>query len=586
MGDKACTNGVAVAIVEGANNKKNNQLLGGTPNPFFHSAFTEELTKEEEVEMGKRGSIQQPLDIIRKKGSGDSRRTVTLLGEVEVIDRGVAKRIKYGEIGVAFNAAVGLALYVINSIVYRSQNVNLFVGVAIFSIFMFISLMLIYYKNLSFAIARRLLKEINVVVILGCGLSIFIIDCTTSYNVFSPFLSFIFLFETILFVFLDALKKKSRKFVLSVGLLFVLLNTYNIFQLVFGSWHLNTVLFRYGSNETFYILKRPIKRSIFFQITIFSFHGVRTMLKDTKMELLMFATGNIYRKTGTDFKELKKDKEEENKSGREKVAIRSSITLLGKDEVIDEHLVTRIKWGQRGTSIFGLIGMIIYIIHYSIPEETQNNPNVFLTVLVFIFAGLMFLCLGIIYYKNISFSMAKRLLTEVNVIAILFLGFCNFLIDIFVPYNNFSWVMSLIYLLEITLFLFLDAIRKKHRVFVLSVGILFGILNIYNASELIFGNYYVGVVLFQYGSEHVFYRRSVQRSIFIQIFMFSFKGLKIMFQDKEMDLLMFATGNIYRKTGTSSKFVEHASFVKRIESERRISSEVQGDSGDGLRFQI
>ena len=125
MGDKACTNGVAVAIVEGANNKKNNQLLGGTPNPFFHSAFTEELTKEEEVEMGKRGSIQQPLDIIRKKGSGDSRRTVTLLGEVEVIDRGVAKRIKYGEIGVAFNAAVGLALYVINSIVYRSQNVNL-----------------------------------------------------------------------------------------------------------------------------------------------------------------------------------------------------------------------------------------------------------------------------------------------------------------------------------------------------------------------------------------------------------------------------------------------------------------------------
>ena len=128
--------------------------------------------------------------------------------------------------------------------------------------------------------------------------------------------------------------------------------------------------------------------------------------------------------------------------------------------------------------------------------------------------------------------------------------------------------MSLIYLLEITLFVFLDSIRKKHRVFVLSVGILFGILNIYNAIDLIFGNYYVGIVLFQYGSEHVFYRRSVQRSIFIQIFLFSLKGLKIMFQDKEMELLMFATGNIYRTTGTSSKYVEHASFVKRVESER------------------
>ena len=78
---------------------------------------------------------------------------------------------------------------------------------------MFFSVGMIYYKNVSFAIARRLLQETSVIVILGCGLSIFIIDCATSYYNASPFLTFIYLIETILFVFLDTLKNKSRLFV-------------------------------------------------------------------------------------------------------------------------------------------------------------------------------------------------------------------------------------------------------------------------------------------------------------------------------------------------------------------------------------
>ena len=83
-------------------------------------------------------------------------------------------------------------------------------------------------------------------------------------------------------------------------------------------------------------------------------------------------------------------------------------------------------------------------------------------------------------------------MAEVNVIAILILGVCNFVIDLAIPYNSYSWVMSLIYLLEVALFLFLDAVRHKHRAFVLAVGVLFGCLNVYNACELIFGDYYVG----------------------------------------------------------------------------------------------
>ena len=88
-----------------------------------------------------------------------SRRTVTLWGETEVVERGVLRRIKWGERGVAVSASLGLAIYIVNSIVYRSQSTVLFIGVAVFSLFMFASLAIVYYKNVSFAIARRLLKR-------------------------------------------------------------------------------------------------------------------------------------------------------------------------------------------------------------------------------------------------------------------------------------------------------------------------------------------------------------------------------------------------------------------------------------------
>ena len=108
------------------------------------------------------------------------------------------------------------------------------------------------------------------------------------------------------------------------------------------------------------------------------------MLKDTKMERMIFATGQIYRKSGTDIKHTDDEKAED-----EDLHVRNSVKLLGKEEQIDDHLLTRIKWGQRGSAIFACIGMLIYFVNYSVPRES-NSPSVLLNVLVFIFAGLMF----------------------------------------------------------------------------------------------------------------------------------------------------------------------------------------------------
>ena len=44
-----------------------------------------------------------------------------------------------------------------------------------------------------------------------------------------------------------------------------------------------------------------------------------------------------------------------------------------------------------------------------------------------------------------------------------------------------------------------------------------------------------------------------------------------MFKDNKMELLLFATGNIYRETGTASKEIEQKSFVQKVTVEKQKS---------------
>ena len=101
----------------------------------------------------------------------------------------------------------------------------------------------------------------------------------------------------------------------------------------------------------------------------------------------------------------------------------------------------------------------------------------------------------------------------------------------------------------------------------LIIGILFALLTMYCIFQRIFLGAEVGVILYQYGDDYVFRKRSIKRSIFIQIFLFSLNGMWTMFKDKKMEMMMFATGNIYRETGTASKYVEDREHSMRMRSE-------------------
>ena len=113
-----------------------------------------------------------------------------------------------------------------------------------------------------------------------------IIETGRPMHQLSPINGFIYMLIINIFVFMDAIKLKSRIFVIVAGSIFIILNSYNIYGTTLGDWDHGTILFKYtiqGNEYTF--MKRSTQRSIFLQIMLFGVNGVYTMLKDKKIEV-------------------------------------------------------------------------------------------------------------------------------------------------------------------------------------------------------------------------------------------------------------------------------------------------------------
>ena len=244
-------------------------------------------------------------------------------------------------------------------------------------------------------------------------------------------------------------------------------------------------------------------------------------------------------------------------------ARRTSIRLLGKVVELDEWLDWRVKYGQRGAAMNLAMVILLFVLN----DVFFSNENLPLFVVFTVLSVGFCICLGLIYYKNLSFAITRRLLKEVNVVVILVLAICIFIIDCVKPYNSFSPMNSFIYLIGVFFFAFIDAVKKKSRVFVLLVSVLATLITMWNIYDRTFNGSDAGVILFQYGDDYVFYKRSVQRACFLQILLFSLQGLWTMFKDKKMEMMVFATGNIYRETGTASKYVEDREHSVRMLNE-------------------
>ena len=105
----------------------------------------------------------------------------------------------------------------------------------------------------------------------------------------------------------------------------------------------------------------------------------------------------------------------------------------------------------------------------------------------------------------------------------------------------------------------MDAVILKSRYLIIGFGIVFVALNVYNVYANTLGDANTGIVLVKYsieGKSYTIMKRSTKRSIYLQVLLFSANGIYTTFVDKTMKLMVFATGNIYKSTGTSSEKVE------------------------------
>ena len=271
-------------------------------------------------------------------------------------------------------------------------------------------------------------------------------------------------------------------------------------------------------------------------------------------------TGNARSTAENELQLQKKDREANRNSWaeiyNETTALRKHKKLLGQEVQIDDGLEWRVKCAQRGAGLSALLTFICFIARQIIATIA--------------FGSLTLIFMGILYYKNFSFVVAKRLLQEIKVVIIFVFALCNWSIDIVRPAYSLAPLNGFFYTLIVSTFVFVDAVKVKSRMFVIAIGIIFVLANIHNVYNLIFGNWSQGVILFKYTiqeNDYTFMKRSIIRSIYLQVLLFSMNGIYTLLKDRKMELMVFATGNIYRETGTASKDVEDKQYSKKIKSE-------------------
>ena len=114
-----------------------------------------------------------------------------------------------------------------------------------------------------------------------------------------------------------------------------------------------------------------------------------------------------------------------------------------------------------------------------------------------------------------------------------------------------------------------DAVKVKSRMFVMGIGIMFILLNIYELYYRIFTDWDQGVALFKYTIQGDKYTvmNDYQTSNIHTNYVIQCKWHLYPIQRRKQKLMIFATGNIYRETGTASKKVEDKQYSMNIKSE-------------------
>jgi hypothetical protein len=466
----------------------------------------------------------------------------------------VWRRERRAEKLIAICALITLITFVLNSALFKGLNLVLQVIYILNFCVLCFGAGTVFYKNVSWYVLMRLMRELNVIAIILALFLLIVIDFVLPVNSMSQMNICVFGVGWFLFLVLDSINIKSRSFMTYTGTIMTLATLFNIYNLSFTNWDSGVVLLGPYLNGHV-LMKRSVKRTLYIQALAFSLNGWYTILKDKNQEMMIFVTGNIYRETGTD-KDHVSIRRNVNLSAR-------SIFLLGIQSEIDEHLPLREKRGEIIAGVWAAITILLYIAN----SAFSRGQNVPLNICMLVAFAFCFLGMVMIFYKNISWVLMKRLLTEINVVMILLCSFSVFVINVADPRVQLDAFNGFVYFAACSILVFLDAVKIKSRIFVVCVCSMFAVFTLYCICDRTFTNVEEGIVLLgPYLNNLVLMKRSVKRACFIQIFIFSLSGLSTMYKDRDQKLMMFATGNIYRETRTSSMLVRSRSSQEDLGS--------------------
>lgn len=234
-----------------------------------------------------------------------------------------------------------------------------------------------------------------------------------------------------------------------------------------------------------------------------------------------------------------------------------SIRLMGEEYILSDDILFRVKISEFGLMILFLVCSSCFVINGGF-YKYDNMLLFYMFIISGFLGGVCFLCAA---YKNFSFPVAKILLRNVNVILVFFMAILNLVIDIINP-TKLDYLYDLLYLGCTIMCCFLDAFKAKDRVIVLFLNFLFVMATVFHIMERVVGSVDVGIVLVKYGEDLSIEKRSFKRGIYLQILTVSMNGIFQLVFDKKSEKLMWAVGNLYRETGTTSKGKRNKKYVR------------------------
>ena len=402
--------------------------------------------------------------------------------------------------------------------------------------------------NVSFVILKRLLKELNIIFIVILALCNWAIDIGMPYRPESPVLGLCIGSHSNLHTYRCRDYEKSI-FCTVWRYCICCHNPYHAHYYTFGDDD-DIALFHYTiGGERYAFMRRSTKRSIFLQILFFSWNGIYTMLVDKSMKLMMFATGPF-------------------------VQTRRGSTTRARR--CHDGKTSEIRAIRVSPAVFCHIVMLHLAQGYGFRRPSSHDNCVWWN------SDDMF---RFLFYNNISVVMAKRLLIEPNVAITIVLGICNCAINISKPENEGSPALGFVYMMLISSFVFLDSmITKSRQHSTLRWFDICGMQSVFDlpANTWEYGQRHRSIQIYRSRQVYKIMKRSTKRLIYLQILLLGANGIYTI-MDKPMKLMMFATGPIYKSSGTASEKNKDESYSSASDRER-ITRKQRGKEGPGQWF--